>query len=92
MDIQRVVAQFCATETKLTGFDRPDPIAMACAIDPSIATATRCLHLQVESASEITRGMVVMDLLELGHHEPNAVVVIEADRAKFVDMLRASLG
>ncbi len=91
MDIQRVVAEFCATETKLAGFDLPDPIAMACAIDPSIATATRRIHLQVETASEVTRGMVVMDLLELGHHEPNALVVIEADRAKFLDMLRASL-
>jgi purine nucleosidase len=91
IDIQRVVAEFCATETKLAGFDLPDPIAMAYAIDPSIATGTRRLHLEVEVASAITRGMVVMDLLELGHHQPNALVVIEADHAKFLDLLRASL-
>ena len=38
MDIQRVVAQFCETDTKLAGFDLPDPIAMAYAIDPEVAT------------------------------------------------------
>ncbi len=38
IDIQGVVAQFCATETKLAGFDLPDPIAMAYAIDPAVAT------------------------------------------------------
>jgi purine nucleosidase len=33
--INAVVAEFCATDTKLAGFDLPDPIAMAYAIDPS---------------------------------------------------------
>ncbi len=91
IDIQACVAAFCETETKLAGFDLPDPIAMAYAIDPTIATATRRLHLAVETESELTRGMVVMDVLELGHHEPNALVVTEADNARFIAMLHASL-
>ncbi len=91
MDVQAVVAEFCATETKLAGFDLPDPIAMAYAIDPAIATQTRDLHLRVETDSPLTRGMVVMDLLGLTGHEPNARVVTAADRSRFLAMLRAAL-
>lgn len=91
IDIQRFVAAFCATETKLAGFDLPDPITMAYAIDPTIALETRQLYLAVETESELTRGMVVMDVLELGHRQPNALVVIDADHDRFIDMLRAAI-
>ena len=91
MDIQAVVAEFCATDTKLDGFDLPDPIAMAYAIDPSIATATERLNLRVETESELTRGMVVMDRLGFTGLEPNALVVTEADADGFLTMLRAAL-
>ena len=86
------MAEFCATETKLAGFDLPDPIAMAYAIDPTVATEVRRLHLSVETESALTRGMVVMDLLGLTDTEPNATVVTCADSAKFVETLRAALG
>lgn len=87
VDINRVVAEFCEHDTKLAGFDLPDPIAMAYAINPSIATETRRLHVAVETDSELTRGMVVMDLLGLMGHEANALVVTKADRALFTQML-----
>lgn len=87
VDIQRVLSEFCATQTKLAGFDLPDPIAMAYAIDPAVATATTRLHCAVETESELTRGMVVMDLLGFTGHEPNALVVTAADRDRFVTML-----
>ena len=91
VDINAVVAQFCATETKLSGFDLPDPVTMAYAIDPLIATAARRLHLAVETESELTRGMVVMDLLEFTDQPPNALVVTAADRDRFLDMLRTAI-
>ena len=91
VDIQRAVSEFCETETKLAGFDLPDPIAMAVAIDPSVATATRRLHLAVETESHLTRGMVVMDVLGLTDRAPNATVVTAADTSKFLRMLRAAL-
>ncbi len=91
IDIQRIVAEFCATETKLAGFDLPDPIAMAYAIDPSIATEVRQLNLRVETSSDLTRGMVVMDLLGFTGGEPNARVVTAADRDRFLAMLHAAL-
>jgi purine nucleosidase len=91
VDINAVVAQFCATETKLSGFDLPDPITMAYAIDPLIATAARRLHLAVETESVLTRGMVVMDLLEFTDQPTNALVVMAADRERFLDMLRKAI-
>jgi purine nucleosidase len=91
IDIQGVVAAFCATQTKLAGFDLPDPITIAYAIDPSIATETRRLHLRIETESPLTRGMVVMDVLGLTGAEPNALVVTRADDEAFVAMLRAAL-
>ena len=39
MSIQRQVREFCRTETKLDGFDLPDPIAMAVALDSNIVTS-----------------------------------------------------
>jgi purine nucleosidase len=91
VDINGVVDQFALTETKLAGFDLPDPIAMAYAIDPTLATEVRRLHCAVETGSELTRGMVVMDVLGLLGHEPNATVVTAADRARFLQMLRAAV-
>ncbi len=88
IDIQGVVNEFALHETKLAGFDLPDPIAMAYAIDPTVATETRRLHCEIETTSAITRGMVVMDLLGLTGREPNALVVIAADRERFLAMLR----
>jgi purine nucleosidase len=85
------VTAFCATETKLAGFDLPDPIAMAYAIDPSVATKVRHLHCAVETGSPLTRGMVVMDLLGFTGEQPNALVVTEADGDRFLAMLRAAL-
>lgn len=91
VDIQCAVAEYCDTETKLAGFDLPDPIAMAYAIDPAVATEVRRLHLEVETDSPLTRGMVVMDVLGLTGRTPNATVVTAADEARFLTMLRRSL-
>ena len=74
-----------------SGFDLPDPVTIAYAIDPLIATAARRLHLAVETESELTRGMVVMDLLEFTDQPPNALVVTAADRDRFLEMLRTAI-
>lgn len=89
--IQGTVAEFCANETKLAGFDFPDPITVAYAIDGSVATQTQRLYAEAEVASPLTRGTVVMDVLGLTHHEPNALVVTEADADRFLAILRSAL-
>ena len=87
IDIQRAVAEFCATETKVPGFDLPDPIAMAYAIDSSIAISTREMYLEAVTADGPARGMVVMDTLGVTHREPNALVVTKGDHEHFMAML-----
>ena len=87
IDIQRAVAEFCATETKVPGFDLPDPIAMAYAIDSSIAISTREMYLEAVTADGPARGMVVMDTLGVTHREPNALVVTKGDHERFMAML-----
>ena len=91
IDIQCVVAEFCANETHIDGFDLPDPIAMAYAIDGKIATEVRELFLAIETSSPHTLGMVVMDTLGITHLKPNAKVVTSADAALFMSMLVASV-
>ncbi len=91
VEIQRCLIEFCHTQTGLPGFDLPDPIAIAYAIDGRVATETRRLACWCETESELTRGMVVIDLLGLTTAEPNALFVLEADRDHFVGMLRAAL-
>jgi purine nucleosidase len=91
IDIQRVVAEFCATETHINGFDLPDPIAMAYAINGSIATESCEFYLTVETLSPHTLGMVVMDTLGVLHQAPNARVVTCADSELFLSMLTDAL-
>lgn len=91
MDIQGHVLEFCKTVTCLEGFDLPDPIAMAVAIDESVATETVHCYVDVETQGELTRGQTVIDYLNLRKREPNVNVVVKASQARFLQMLRKSL-
>jgi purine nucleosidase len=87
IDIQKDVEQFARTTTQLDGFDLPDPIAMAIALDPSVATSSRRCFVAIETTSTLCRGQSVVDHLQLMGREPNTEVVREASREKFVQML-----
>lgn len=87
VDIQRCLREFGMNELKLVGFDLPDPIAMAVALDPKVATVTKRLHVAVETRSELTRGATVVDHLGITGQEPNAEVVLEASRERFLRVL-----
>jgi purine nucleosidase len=91
IDIQRVLEKFCENETHLAGFDLPDPIAIAYAINSSIADEVREMHLVVETQSPATEGMVVMDTLGVLHQAPNALVVTSARHDVFMSMLMDAL-
>lgn len=91
IDIQCCVLEFCRTETKLDGFDFPDPIAMAYALDSSVALEARDLYLEVETGTGPAEGMVIMDLLGVLHREPNARVVTKASHDRFIAMLREAV-
>ena len=87
IDIQRTVQQFALTTTLLDGFDLPDPIAMAVALDPSVATGIERCFVDIEAGGDLCRGQSVVDHLGILGREPNAEVVMEASRDMFVRML-----
>jgi purine nucleosidase len=91
VDIQAVLTAFTEAGTKLAGFDLPDPIAMAVALDPSIATDTPFLNVVVETRGEFTRGATVVDHTGYTGRPPNTHVVLEASRAAFVTLLKDRL-
>jgi purine nucleosidase len=53
------------------GIALPDPVAMAVALDPSIVTSQSPHFIDVETGSELTRGMTVVDRLNVTHDERN---------------------
>lgn len=92
VDIQRVLDAWARENTHLAGFDLPDPIAMAVALDPAVATETRRLFVAVETGGTWGRGQTVVDHLEVTGHEPNVEVVTGASRERFMEILHAAVG
>ncbi len=91
VDIQATLEEFAATETGIEGFDLPDPIAVAVALDPAVATDVRFLNVVVETAGEFTTGQTVVDHLGIAKRPPNVHVVLEASRERFVRVLHDAL-
>jgi purine nucleosidase len=56
------------------GIALPDPVAMAVALDPSIVTSQTEHFLEIETESELTRGMTVVDRLNVAGNERNRQV------------------
>lgn len=88
VDVNRCVDDFARLHNGLDGYDLPDPIAMAVAIDPSLATAWRDVHVDI-GLDDIGRGGTFVDR-RLVADEPNARIVIDADEARFKAMLTAA--
>ncbi|MGB2634107.1 MAG: nucleoside hydrolase, partial [Candidatus Acidiferrum sp.] len=61
-------------QTGQHGISLPDPVAMAVALDPSIVTAQSDHFLEIECDSELTRGMTVVDRLNVVADERNRAV------------------
>jgi len=91
MSIQRQVREFCRNETKLDGFDLPDPITMSVAIDSSMSSSEIRKHVRVHLGDGDTRGQTIIDHLDVLGRSPNCRVVLRVDRERFVAMLRNAL-
>jgi len=91
-------------QTGEDGISLPDPVAMSIALDPSIATEASLNYVDVETASELTRGMTVVDRLgvagddrnratwaELIGRRPNARVYWSIDAPRWKQALYAAL-
>ena len=91
VDIQRVLDAWARENTHLAGFDLPDPITMAIALDPAVATETRSLFVAVETGGAWSRGQTVVDHLNVTGREPNVEVVTSASRERFLEILHAAV-
>lgn len=87
VDIQKVLHKFAVEKTNLDGFDLPDPVAMAVALDPAVATRAKLHYVAIETESELCRGQTVVDHLMNTGHEPNVKVVFEISRERFLRIL-----
>jgi purine nucleosidase len=86
------------------GLALPDPVAMAIALDPSVCIRRSAHHVEVETNSDLTRGMTVVDKLRVANDErnrpiwsplidepPNVVVCWEINIPRWKQMLYAAL-
>jgi purine nucleosidase len=87
VDIQATLNAFALTKTRLPGYDLPDPIAMAVALEPEVSTRERGFYVEIETTSELCRGQTVVDHLDVMGREPNVRVVQEASREHFLRLL-----
>lgn len=69
------------------GLPLPDPITMAIALDRSICTRSAKYYVDVETTSEITRGMTVVDERGVLGKPANVEVCFQIDILKWKDTL-----
>jgi purine nucleosidase len=58
-------------QTGEDGISLPDPVAMCLALDPTVGTSWSSHYLDVETQSELTRGMTVVDRLNVAEDDRN---------------------
>lgn len=91
IDIQATLHDYAWDQTRLSGPDFPDPIAMAHAIDPGPATM---VHLGVDIAigPDPMRGTLIVDHYGFAGMAKNAHVVADYPESAFFSMLLELLG
>jgi purine nucleosidase len=91
IDGTRALRAFCESELGVAAFDLPDPIAMAVAIDPAVATATRQVAVTVACNSDATRGQTILDDRGYSARARSVTAVTDASRDAFLRLLRDAL-
>jgi len=66
------------TQTGEEGICLPDPVAMSIALDPGIGTHWGEHYIEIETQSELGRGMSIVDRLNVAHDERNRTVWAQA--------------
>ncbi len=91
VDIQRKLVEYAVTVSGLRGFDLPDPVAMAVAIDPSIVTASARLNVDIDISWGPSRGQAIVDRRNVRKRPPNVTVVDAISREAFVAGLHTAV-
>jgi purine nucleosidase len=90
LNIQAVVDTYATSSTQIAGFDLPDPIALAVAIDDSLIVAADQRFVTIDTGDGHARGQTLIDHFDLLKRPANTLVVTEASATGFREMLRAS--
>ena len=85
------MSAFLKEKFHLPGMPLPDPLAMACALDPGIIRQAPAAYCEVETAGKIGRGLLAVDWRGLSAAGPNARIVTEIDFDRFQSLLQESL-
>lgn len=86
--INRTVDTWATDVTGLPGYDLPDPLAMAVALDPSLVQQTETAHVRIAVGDE-ARGLQIVDRRQ-GVAPDNVTLVRRVDSAGFERMLLAA--
>ncbi len=73
------------------GITLPDPVTMAIALDPAVCTRPSRHYVDVECASELTRGMTVVDQLGVTKKPANIEVCWAIDSRRWKETLYKTL-
>lgn len=83
-----VAALKASTEwTHEPGLTLPDPVTMAIAIDPTVCTRRSRHFVEVETSSELTRGMTVVDEIGVTNKQANVEVCWAIDTRRWKELL-----
>jgi purine nucleosidase len=104
MDCNRRALEANRAQSGDPGLGLCDPVAMSIALDPTICTRKSKHYVDVETRSDLTRGMTVVDQFGVsvdernrpvwGHiteHDPNITVCWEIDIQRWKEMLYSVL-
>ncbi len=103
IDINRTAVESNVTQCGEVGIPLPDPVAMAVALDPTLVLESSRHRVEVECDSDLTRGMTVVDRLNVSGDDRNrsvwdatgdamVTVVWTIDVPRWKEMLFRALG
>ena len=84
IDCNRTAAAAYKIQTGEIGISLPDPVAMGVALDPSIITQASDHRVMIECRSELTRGMTVVDQLNVAGDARNLSTWSSAKSARVI--------
>jgi purine nucleosidase len=87
LDCNRTALEASRNFNREPGLTQPDPVTMSIAIDSSICTSVGHHYVDVETESELTRGMTVVDQLGVTKQPPNVEVCWKMDPARWKEAL-----
>jgi purine nucleosidase len=84
IDSNSTAMEALQTQTGERGICLPDPTAMGILLRPELCLASSNHYVEIETRSEITRGMTVVDLLNVTKDERNAAIWARAHRGPMI--------